>query len=242
MYHQTSQSSSSTSLLTQALTAEQHFQVDHPVDYQAMFALAQDRMHQSQQLQQQQQLHQGHLQQQLQLQHQHQQPLQTTHLQQDGALVNGGGQVGQQDPFAFDPSSLPLYSAQLPLSDLDLMGDMSGISLPSDLTHGSGADWSSYLVLNNFGETPGHVDMESLQLMSNNLGNEKWAMGQDASLSFDMQDSSSSLLHPTDQPPPPPQQQPQQQQQQPPPQTQQRSPQPQQHQLRQLQQDQQEQA
>ncbi|CAO3571759.1 unnamed protein product [Mortierella alpina] len=168
MYHQTSQSSSNSSLLTQALTAEQRFQVDHPVDYQAMFALAQDRAHPSQQLQQQQQqqqqqqLHQGHLHQQL------QQPLQTTHMQQDGALVNGAGQVGQHDPFAFDPSSLPHYSSQLPMSDLNLMGDMSGLSLPSDLVPGNGADWASYLVLNNFGETPGHVDMESLQLMPSN--------------------------------------------------------------------------
>ncbi|KAK3812743.1 MAG: hypothetical protein JOS17DRAFT_795717 [Linnemannia elongata] len=203
MYHQSSQNSSCNSLLTQPLPPEQHYH-DFSVGYQAMYTLTPDRQPQGPQLQQLQQI------QQLQLQQLQQEQDELEKQQQEHFLAMEQRQTAMglstQEPFVFDPSSLPLYTSSIPLADSGLVADVSGMSLPNDIGQGLGGhDWTSYLSIGQFGEPTGGVDMDQLQMIPGD------SMAGGGVFSFDMQDSSPVLLH-TD--PQTPQQQQQQQQQQ----------------------------
>ncbi|KAH7051891.1 hypothetical protein BKA57DRAFT_436631 [Linnemannia elongata] len=203
MYHQSSQNSSCNSLLTQPLPPEQHYH-DFSVGYQAMYTLTPDRQPQGPQLQQLQQIQQLQLQQLQQEQDELEKQQQEHFLAMEQRQTDMG--LSAQEPFVFDPSSMPLYTSSIPLADSGLVADVSGMSLPNDIGQGLGGhDWTSYLSMGQFGEATGGVDMDQLQMMPSD------SMVGGGVFSFDMQDSSPGLLH-TD--PQTPQQQQQQLEQQ----------------------------
>ncbi|KAF9903799.1 hypothetical protein EC991_003357 [Linnemannia zychae] len=201
MYHQSSQNSSCNSLLTQPLPPEQHYH-DFSVGYQAMYTLTPDRQPQGAQLQQLQHI------QQLQLQQLQQEQDELEKQQQEHFLVMEQRQsamdLSVQEPFTFDPSSLPLYTSSIPLTDSGLVGDVSGMSLSNDIGQGLGHDWTSYLSMGQFGETSGGVDMDQLQMMPNDPMTDEWSSGQGGGVfSFDIQDASPVLLNTESQTPQP---------------------------------------
>ncbi|KAF8985004.1 hypothetical protein BGZ46_006294 [Entomortierella lignicola] len=191
-HHHPSQSSSSNSLLTQALSLEQRIQVDYPIDYQALYIVNHDSQNQNQQLQQPQYHHEQDQDQQLsqqqyqqQLQQQQQEQLQQENVldpnQQDMIALSEG-----HNAFTFDPSSFPLYNSSLSLAGSSLAEDVSAESLPD------GNEWASYLSMGNFTDGSGTLNMEQLQMVQGDLGNE-WPLEQNVAFSFNGQDSSLPL-------------------------------------------------
>ncbi|KAF9921906.1 hypothetical protein FBU30_008027 [Linnemannia zychae] len=188
MYHQSSQNS----LLAQPLPPEQHYH-DFSVGYQSMYTITPDRQPQGIQLQQLQQI------QQLQLQQLQQEQDELEKQQQEHFLAMEQRQsvmdLSTQDPFAFDPSSMPLFAPSMTLSDPSLVGDTSGMSLSNDISQGLGNDWTSYLSMGQFGDATNSVDIDQLPMVSNDSTTDKWSSGQGAGVfSFHVQDTSPSLL------------------------------------------------